>query len=104
MNHGMEAFGHDEVHIREMFFRQTCIHGAQLQYSILFPVDQEVRLIIAALFWPYFLSIFNWNDQIHLSFEPTACYTALQTPQIHLSLCKSGRKGEKKRGWPGTQD
>lgn len=86
MNHGLEAFGHDEVRTKEMFFRPTCIHGAQLRYSILFPVDQEMRLIIAALFWPYFLSIFNWSDQIQASFEPTTCYTPPQTPQIHLSL------------------
>ena len=96
MNHGLEAFGHDEVHTKEMFFRQTCIYGAQLRYSILFPVNQEVRLIIAALFWPYFLSVFNWNDQIWLSFEPTTCYTPLQTPQIHPSLWKREREGKRR--------
>jgi len=86
MNRGLEACGHGEVQTREMFVRQTYTHGAQLRYSILFLVDWEVRLIIAALFWPYFLSVFNWSDQIQLSFELPACYTPLQTPQIHLSL------------------
>lgn len=33
MNHGVEAFGHDEVHTKEMFFGQTCTCGAQLWYS-----------------------------------------------------------------------
>lgn len=85
MNDGLEVFGRDEVYTKEMFFRQTCIHGARLRYSILFPVDQEVRLIIAVLFWPYFLSVFNWRDHIQLSFEPTTCYAPLQTLQIQPS-------------------
>lgn len=80
------------VHIKEMFFRQICVPGAQLWCSIPVPVEQGVMLITTALFWPYFLSVFNWSDQIQLSFEPITCY---RHHKLHRSISHSEKGGER---------
>lgn len=41
--------------------------------------------------FPRLLSVFNWGDQIQLSFEPTTCCTPPHPPQLHLSGKGRGR-------------